>query len=131
MIMHRGFRFFSFLFTLALLAQLAACGGGDSSSQQAAAEWPIAKDVYTTAEQQILPIALPEFTPQINPRDVWLYEVFGYSAWQVGPALGHVKRTDLAPGNTATNAARLLSFFTITDIHISDKESPAQVNYVG
>ncbi len=129
--MSRIFRLFCFLFPLALFSQLAACGGGDSSSQQAAAEWPIAKDVYTTAEQQILPIALDNNTPQINPRDVWLYEVFGYSAWQVGPALAHVKRTDLAPGNTATNTARLLSFFTITDIHISDKESPAQVNYVG
>jgi metallophosphoesterase (TIGR03768 family) len=31
----------------------------------------------------------------------------------------------------APNAARLLSFFTMTDIHIADKESPAQPLYVG
>lgn len=89
------------------------------------------QDVFTTAEQQILPIGLPDSTPHVNPRDVSLYEVFGYSAWQAGPGLGHDKRTDIAPGTTATNTARLLTFFAITDVHITDKESPAQVNYVG
>ena len=88
---------------------------------------PIAKDVFTTDQQQILPIALPSDTPHINPADVPLYATFGYSAWQTGPGLSYVKRTDLAPGYTnAANVARLLSFFAMTDIHITDKESPAQ-----
>jgi metallophosphoesterase (TIGR03768 family) len=96
------------------------------------AGWPIAKDVFTTAQEQILPIALPSDTPHINPADVPLYAEFGYSAWQTGPGLSYVKRTDLAPGYTnAANAARLLSFFAMTDIHITDKESPAQPIEVG
>jgi metallophosphoesterase (TIGR03768 family) len=88
---------------------------------------PISKDVFTTVQQQILPIALPADTPRINPADVPLYETFGYSAWQKGPGLPYVKRAELAPAyNGASNAARLLSFFAMTDIHITDKESPAQ-----
>ncbi len=104
--------------------------------------WPIAKEVFTTAEQQILPVGLPADTPQINPADVPLYEVFGYSAWHVGAGTDYSlnpdipepydKRTGLAPGYTnAANAARLLSFFAMTDIHLTDKESPAQPIYPG
>jgi len=70
--------------------------------------------------------------PQINPRDVPLYEGYRYSDWRVGVGLPYVKRTELAPVYAgAPNAARLLSFFAITDIHITDKESPAQVNWLG
>ena len=93
--------------------------------------WPIAPEVFTTAEWQIHPVGLSIGTPQIKPADVPLYAQYGYSAWYAGAGLPHVKRTELAPGYTnAVQAARLLTFFTITDIHIADKESPAQVNYV-
>ncbi|MFA6240945.1 MAG: TIGR03768 family metallophosphoesterase [Candidatus Hydrogenedentales bacterium] len=99
--------------------------------------WPIAKDVYTTAEQQILPVGLSVFTPQIDPWQVPLYDDYGYSDWLAGNGtdygsdpenpVPHDKRTDLAPDYIdAENAARLLTFFAITDIHITDKESPAQ-----
>ena len=38
----------------------------------------------------------------------------------------------MAPGYVkAPNAAHLLSFFTMTDVHIADKESPAQPLYIG
>ena len=109
---------------------------------QAAAEWPIAKDVFTTAQQQILPVGLSADTPKVNPAEVPLYEKYGYSAWQAGPGTnysrdpGHPqpydKRTELAPGYaSAPHAARLLTFFAISDIHITDKESPAQPIYPG
>jgi metallophosphoesterase (TIGR03768 family) len=121
-------------FGFACLLLLAGC----PSSQG----WPIAKEVFTTAEQQILPIGLPIDAPEINPSDVPLYEQFGYSAWHVGPGTNYSqdpgnpqpydKRTELAPGYTdAPNAARLLTFFTMSDIHIADKESPAQPLYIG
>lgn len=116
---------------MAIHLQLAACGGGDSNPPPVA-EWPIAKEVFTTAQQQILPIGLPADTPQINPADVHLYSQFGYNAWHTGPGLASVKRTELAPAyNGAPNATRLLSFFAMTDTHIADKESPAQPLYVG
>ena len=122
---------FKRLCLISSLVLLAACGGGtDNTTSPQALEWPIAKDVYTTAQQQVLPIGLPADTPQINPADVSLYAQFGYSAWHVGAALPIVKRTELAPGyTTATNAAKLLSFFSMSDIHINDKESPAVALY--
>jgi metallophosphoesterase (TIGR03768 family) len=119
-----------------------AKSGGAVGATQAAAAWPIAEDVFTTAQQQILPIRLSVDTPKVNPAEVPLYGRYGYSAWRVGPGTNygrkpgelqaHDKRTELAPGYAgAAHAARLLSFFAISDIHITDKESPAQPIYPG
>lgn len=89
-------------------------------------------EVYTTAQRQILPIGLSAATPKISPSQVALYDQYGYSAWQIGAGLPYEKRTELAPEyKGAPNAANLLSFFSISDIHITDKESPAQVPYFG
>jgi len=116
---------------LTLLFQLAACGDSKTAAPQVL-EWPIADEVFTTAQQQILPVALSADTPQINPKDVSLYEQNGYSTWQKGTGLSYEKRIELAPDYAdAPNAARLLSFFSISDVHISDKESPAQPIYIG
>jgi metallophosphoesterase (TIGR03768 family) len=97
--------------------------------------YPIAADVFTTVQKTVSPVALSLTTPQISPADISLYDVFGYSAWQEGPGLTLDKRTDIMPvgyqSASATNAGRLLNFFTITDIHITDKESPVQVIYSG
>lgn len=115
-----------------LQLQLIACGGGDSNNQQVT-QWPIAANVYTTAEQQILPYGLPAIANWtiVQPSEIPKYEELFYSKYYTGPGLNYVRRADIAPGNTATNAARLLTFFTMTDIHITDKESPAQVPYIG
>jgi metallophosphoesterase (TIGR03768 family) len=135
---YRNLRRFVLLFALVLQFHLAACGGGNTTSPQVA-EWPITKEVFTTAEQQILPIGLTADTPPVNPREVPLYAQYGYSAWQTaagtnysldpGKTQPYDKRTELAPGATGVNTVRLLSFFAITDIHITDKESPAQPLY--
>lgn len=87
----------------------------------------------TTRERTIRPLALASGTPQIFPKEVALYAVHGYSAWQYGPGVDAGRRFDLMPaGYTgAANTARLLSFFAISDIHITDKESPAQAPYFG
>jgi metallophosphoesterase (TIGR03768 family) len=122
------------IFALTLALQLTGC--------PCPLHWPIAKDVFTTAEQQILPVGLSTDTPRINPAEVPLYARYGYSAWQTGAGTNYSqdpgnpqpydKRTELAPSyEGAPNAARLLSFFAISDIHITDKESPAQPIYPG
>ena len=109
-------------------AQLSACGGEDTTE---IVEWRIAKDVYTTAEQQICPIGLAPSTPPLNAMDL-PYSSYGYNAWRTQPGLKHEKLQALAPAYAgAPNAARLLSFFSISDIHIADKESPAQPLYFG
>jgi len=110
-------------------APLAACGGGDGMAE--VVEWPISSTVYTTAEQQICPLGLPPDTPPINPADL-PYAQHGYNAWRTQPGLPHEERLDLAPSAAgATPAARLLTFFAMSDIHITDKESPAQPLYFG
>ena len=97
--------------------------------------YPIAADVFTTVQETVSPVALSLITTQIPPADLPLYDIFGYSAWQEGPGLPLVKRTDIMPAGysaaSATNASRLLNFFAMTDVHIADKESPAQGNYYG
>jgi metallophosphoesterase (TIGR03768 family) len=125
---YKKLRRFSLILALLLPVQLAGCGGSSTPSPQIA-EWPIAGDALTTAQEQILPVGLSADTPQVNPREVSLYAQFGYTAWRAGAGLPYEKRTDLAPGTTGVPTARLLSFFTITDIHITDKESPAQPLY--
>lgn len=89
--------------------------------------------VLTTRQQTVRPLAIPADTRQLSPTNVPLYGLYGYSAWQVGPGVDEGRKFDLMPaGYTgATNAARLLSFFSMSDIHITDKESPAQVPYFG
>lgn len=124
--------------TVAVVMSLSACGSG--SSTPSPLEWPIATDVFTTAQQQIRPVAVAADTTKINPADVSLYKLYGYSNWLAAPGTNygtdannpqtHEKRTELAPAYAgAANVARLLSFFSMTDIHISDKESPAQAIY--
>jgi metallophosphoesterase (TIGR03768 family) len=107
------------------------CSGSSASTQVAG--WPIANDVLTTTQQQILPVPVSASEPQINPRDLTLYSEFGYDAWHVGPGLTcAVWNSIMAPGYVkAPNAAQLLSFFSMTDVHITDKESPAQPLYIG
>ena len=87
----------------------------------------------TTRQQTIRPLAMAPGTPLIFSKDVALYEVFGYSSWQIGPGEDGGRRFDLMPTgySGAANAARLVSFFSMSDIHITDKESPAQVPYFG
>ncbi|GFO55911.1 hypothetical protein GMSM_29180 [Geomonas sp. Red276] len=105
--------------------------GSSTTAATPVMRWPIAKDVYTTVQQQILPVLIAADLPQLNPRDVRLYSEFGYDAWHVGGGQPHTVWTTIAPDyGSAPHAARLMSFFTMSDIHISDKESPAQPLYV-
>jgi metallophosphoesterase (TIGR03768 family) len=114
------------------IGALELTGCGSSPAQPQIVRWPIAKQVYTTAQQQVCPVAISASTRQLLPGDVSLYAQYGYSAWTIGGPLQHVVRRDLAPAYSgAPNAARLLYYFSISDIHIADKESPSQPLYIG
>lgn len=97
--------------------------------------YPIASDVCTTQDRTIVPDALPADVQKIFPYEISKYKQNGYGEWHYGEGLAPAKRLDLMPAGyeseSVTNDAQLLHFFTITDIHISDKETPAQAIFFG
>ncbi len=100
-----------------------------------AGAYPIDSRVVTTLDRTVIPVAVPFSSPAIFPYEVSLYSQHGYGNWEYGEGLGYEKRLDLlspAHNNTlVTNSGRLLRFFDLTDIHISDKETPTQAIYYG
>ncbi len=94
---------------------------------------PWAQKQLTTRERTVHPVAIPAGTPGIPPSYVPEYEFYGYSAWDFGPGEDEGRKFDLMQANYtgARNRAQLLSFFAMSDIHITDKESPAEVLYYG
>lgn len=92
-------------------------------------------DVFTTLQKTIVPDSLPVGAAKLLPYEVTKYQPDGYSSWHYGSGLDSVRRLDIMPpaytGASATNAAKLLNFFTVTDIHITDEETPAQGIFLG
>ena len=97
--------------------------------------YPIDPLVYTTLERTIVPVAVPSSSPALFPHETSKFSQYGYGVWQFSPGLASEKRTDLMSAAyttaTVTNTANLLRFFTMSDIHIQDKESPSQMIYFG
>ena len=96
---------------------------------------PIDPDVFTTRQRMIVADSLPPGSKKIFPYEISKYKKNGYGTWHYGPGKESVKRFDLMPAAysdaSVVKRAKLLHFFTITDIHITDKESPAQAIYFG
>ena len=87
--------------------------------------------VYTTLDRTIVPdnVSAIQTVSIENPSE---FKKYGYGLWHYGTGLPYQKRLDLMPlsyvshHDTVANEAKLLRFFTITDVHITDEESPAQ-----
>jgi metallophosphoesterase (TIGR03768 family) len=98
------------------------------------ASYPIDSKVFTTLERTVIPVTVPSTSPKLLLNDVSKYSQYGYGISQFGGGLGFQKRLDIMPpaytNTSVTKTAKLLNFFTITDIHITDKESPAQLIYL-
>ncbi|MEN6438644.1 MAG: TIGR03768 family metallophosphoesterase [Syntrophobacter sp.] len=97
--------------------------------------YPIATDVYTTLEKTVAKTNPDAVT--LQPWQVSEYADNNYGKWKDGDPFYYV-RPDLQTGvhvetvpMTPQPTATLLSFFTISDIHITDKESPALCSYLG
>jgi len=85
-----------------------------------------------TRQQTIIPLNIPPGTPELAPSNVSQYVSSGYAAWEWGSGTNQGRQfLAQAEYTGATNQARLLSFFSMSDIHITDKESPAQVPFMG
>lgn len=92
--------------------------------------YPIDSEVVTTQKRTVVPTPVPADSPQLQATDIAKYSQYGYGKSQSGSGLDYDKRLDIMAadynGTPVASAAKLLNFFTITDIHITDKESPAQ-----
>lgn len=115
-----------------------------------APSYPIAETAYSTLERTVRPIPPPAPYPDtiLMPSQVSEYALEGYGEWikdgegyPDGPPCLFVRPPMVTggtdgppvpgPADPDPAGTPLLSFFTISDIHISDKESPAQCNYLG
>jgi len=90
---------------------------------------PLDTKVHTTLDRTIVADDVP-VTPTVKVNDPADFAKYGYGTWHYGPGVPCQKRIDLMPSGysyaSVTKSSTLLRFFTITDIHITDKESPAQ-----
>ena len=103
--------------------------------QRTSPDYAIDSGVLTTIDRTIIPVAVPSTAAKIFPYELAKYPLNGYGVWKFGPGLACRKRLDLMPaaytGTRVKNETRLLNFFTMTDIHLTDKESPAQGIFYG
>jgi len=111
------------------------CGSSESSRGGVPSGYPIDSRVATTVVRTVVPDEIYQSADKIFPYEVPRYAENGYGAWHYGPGAPLTKRLDLMPTGYQDGAVvpgkRLLHFFSITDVHISDKESPSQAIYYG
>jgi len=115
---------------VSLSSLMSGCGG----SSQSEAGYPISSEVYTTRQKAIAPDSITSAPDAISPWDSSQFQQNGYGLWHYVPGIDYGKDLRIMSGgynvSSVTNAASLLSFFTITDTHIYDKESPSQPFYL-
>jgi metallophosphoesterase (TIGR03768 family) len=123
-----------------LIFPLAGCGGSSGSSAGIPTSqpggYPIDSNVVTTAVRTIS-YTPPPITPGLQPTElsqISKYSQYGYGNWTFGGPLAVEKRYDIMPPGyvypSGPVKAQLLNFFAMTDIHITDKESPSQLIYL-
>jgi metallophosphoesterase (TIGR03768 family) len=123
-----------FLMSMLILSSSGCCKSFDRDQSQMEG-YPIASNVFTTLQKTVVPLSIPSSSETVLPYEISKFKQNGYGNWSYGPGIDSVKRLDIMPANysgaSANNSTRLLNFFAITDIHITDKESPAQAIYEG
>ena len=109
------------------------CGGGGDSTQRLEG-YPISSEVYTTRQRAIEPDSVASDANTISPWDPSQFKENGYGLWRYVPGIDHGKDPRIMPAgydvSSAANTVSLLSFFTLADPHVYDKESPSQPFYL-
>ena len=106
-------------------------GCSSNSNTPEIKNYPIASSVFTTKDKTIVPSAT--YGTVIEPKNlknIAQYDASGYGVWEDGGPLEVVERYDLDPSYILPadkKSKKLSRFFAITDIHITDKESPSQL----
>ena len=129
---YEGKKFCLIFLTGMLIFSLSGCSKCAVKNQSQPSGYPIAADVQTTAQRMVVPGSTP--STAINLWEISKYDQYGYGNWTYGPGLPYDKRLDIMPasysGSAVTKKTKLINFFTISDIHITDKESPNQLIYI-
>jgi metallophosphoesterase (TIGR03768 family) len=93
--------------------------------------YPIDPEVRTTLDRMIsFPRALSPGLAKDQLDQIQRYAELGYGEWTFGAGLPLIRRTDLLPNDSVDPAgriSRLARFFSISDIHTTDKEAPNQL----
>jgi metallophosphoesterase (TIGR03768 family) len=96
--------------------------------------YPIESNVTTTRQKTIAFDATVKGLRPAELSQISKYKQYGYGTWTDGKGVEDGKRTDIMPAGyastSATKKTKLLNFFTLSDIHITDKESPSQLIYL-
>jgi hypothetical protein len=118
---------------MSLGSLMLGCGSHGNGSTHVPG-YPIDSTVYTTLERTVEPgFTSGAIVPQ-NLRRISEYDKNGYGSWSYGEPLDSEQRDDIMGGPYtlpgSNHPATLLRFFSISDIHITDKESPSQLIYL-
>ena len=120
------------IFSLTGCSTCSKCSKSFVRNQSQLEVYPISTDVFTTLQRTVVPGSKPPVA--INLDEIPKYSQYGYGNWTIGDPLKAVTRTDIMSTyyncSAVTKKIKLLNFFTITDIHITDKESPNQLIYL-
>ena len=115
-----------------LIFALAGYSKSDARNQSQLEGYPIDSNVSTTLQRTVTPGSKP--STAITLGEVSKYSQYGYGNWTYGSSLPYDKRLDIMSTtysrSNVTKKTKLLNFFTISDIHITDKESPNQLIYL-
>ena len=91
--------------------------------------YPISSEVYTTRLRTIVPDSVAS-NATFYPWEPSKFKENGYGLWHYGPGIDYTNDPSIMPAgydvSSVSNVASLLSFFTMSDIHVYDKESPSQ-----
>jgi metallophosphoesterase (TIGR03768 family) len=112
---------------------IGAIGSGGNAVASPPLQYPISGTVRTTAQRMIsFSYSLQGLAPQ-QICEVAQYDRYGYGQWNFGAPLPSILRMDImAPSYGSplpSRKTKLLNFFTLTDVHITDKEAPNQLIY--
>ena len=124
----------SVVLTGTLFFSLSGYSESDAAQGSHPAVYPIDSNVFTTLQKTVsFDKNVKGLTP-IELSQVHKFSQYGYGAWKFGGPLMPELRTDIMPVGydlkSVARKAKLLNFFAITDIHITDKESPSQFIYL-
>lgn len=109
--------------------------GCNSDDKTEITGYPIDSNVFTTLQNTVK--LNTDFSGTIEAKDlknISEYDLKGYGVWSYGDALASDKRNDIMSTTYTAPAVNgpvtLVRFFAMTDIHITDKESPSQLIYM-